>query len=152
MNQQTEPRPALNFWELGAALVFFLLGLYMALEGSRYGVGTITRIGPGFFPVSIGVLLMGLSVAVAFEVRHSLAAAPHIPARVTAVLAVSVLAFGLLVTTAGFIPAVFAVVFISRFAQPGNNVLASTILAASLAIVGWLVFIVGFNLPLKPLW
>lgn len=152
MNQQTVVRPALNPWELGAAAIFFLLGLYMVFEGRRYGIGTITRIGPGFFPASIGVLLMGLSLALALEVRHSLARAPHVPLRITAVITVSLIAFSLLVTTAGLIPAVFAVVFISRFAEPGNNVLHSAILAAVLAILGWLAFIVGFNLPLKPLW
>jgi hypothetical protein len=152
LTEQSQSRPVLNRWELGAAAIFFLLGLYMAIEGSHYGLGSITRIGPGFFPVSIGVLLMILSVGVAFEVRHSLAAAPKIPLRITLVIAVALLSFALLVNTAGLIPAIFAVVFIARFAEPGNNVVASAILAAGLALVGWLAFIVGFNLPLKPFW
>ena len=149
----TRPSPTgFNLGELAVAAVFFLIGLYMAFEGARFGTGTITRIGPGFFPVAIGVLLMGLSVAVAFEVRKSGAANPRIPLRITVVIIAALLAFAVLVGTAGLVPAAFAVVFISRFAEPGSNVVGSVILAAVLSIAAWLAFIEGFNLPLKPFW
>lgn len=148
----TQSRRTLNPWELGAAAIFFALGAFMAFEGYGYGIGTITRIGPGFFPVSIGILLMLLSVAVGFEARYSLAKKPDIPRRISAVIVVGLVAFAALVTTAGLIPATFALVFISRFAEPGTNIRNSLILAAGVAFFAWLVFILGFNLPLKPFW
>lgn len=152
MTQQPQPQNALNFWELVGAALFFLLGLFLVVQGSTYGVGTITRIGPGFFPVSIGVMLMVLSVAIAFEVRRSMAIAPQIPVRISLAVIVALLSFALLVDSAGLVPAIFAVVFISRFAEPGNNIFASGALAVSSAAFGWLIFIVGFSLPLKPFW
>lgn len=152
MKDQQDGTSALNPWELGVAAVFFLIGLYMVFEGVRYGTGTITRIGPGFFPTSIGVLLMGLSLAVALEVRRSLAATPKISLRVALAIIIGMVAFALLINSAGLVPAIFAVVFISRFAEPSANIVNSAIIGAVLAILGWLVFIVGFNLPLKPFW
>jgi len=153
MNEQQDgTASALNPWELGVAVVFFFIGLYMVFEGVRYGTGTITRIGPGFFTVSIGVLLMGLSVAVAFEVRRSLAKAPKVSLRVVLVIALGMVAFALLINRAGLVPAIFAVVFISRFAEPNTSIVNSAIIGAVLALLGWLVFIAGFNLPLKAFW
>lgn len=152
MNDDAHNQRKLNPWELGAAAFFFLIGLYMVATGSGFGVGTITRIGPGFFPVSIGVLMMGLSVAIAFEVRHSLAGPPKIPLRVVLVIGVALFLFVTLVNTAGFIIATFSLIFVSRFAEPGSNVVGSVVLAACLALFGWLVFIFGFNLPLKAFW
>ena len=152
MAEQTRPREGVNVWELGVAAVFFLIGAYMAYEGTRYGIGTITRIGPGFFPLCIGVLLMALSVAVGFEVRHSLMEPPTVPLRTVAAVGAALLSFALLVNVAGLVPATFAVVFISRFAEAGNSLRTSFLLAAGLALVAWLVFILGFNLPLKALW
>jgi len=152
MTEHTRSRGGVNVWELGVAAVFFLIGAYMAYESTQYGIGTITRIGPGFFPLCIGVLLMGLSVAVGFEVRHSLAEPPAIPLRIIATVGAALLSFALLVNLGGLVPATFAVIFISRFAEPGNSLRTSFLLAACLALIAWLVFIVGFKLPLKALW
>lgn len=152
MTDHPQSRQGVNKWEVGVAAAFFLVGAYMAYEGTRYGIGTITRIGPGFFPLCIGVLLMALSIGVAFEVRHSLAQPPAVPLRILAALSAGLLSFALLVNFAGLVPAAFSVIFISRFAEPGNSLRTSILLAAGLALVAWLVFILGFNLPLKAFW
>ena len=41
---------------LGGVLMI-ALGLGAALEGSTYSIGSLSRMGPGFFPVALGVIL-----------------------------------------------------------------------------------------------
>ena len=53
------------FAQRAFALALFLLGLIAAIYGWRYGLGQLNDIGPGAFPMGLGVTLMALS-AIAF--------------------------------------------------------------------------------------
>jgi hypothetical protein len=44
-----------------AAVVFLLLGGYVAMVGWTLGVGTLQKPGPGFQPLVLGVLFLGLA-------------------------------------------------------------------------------------------
>jgi len=48
----------------GGALMV-LIGLGTAYQGSRYGLGTLTPMKSGFFPVAVGVILALLGLAFA---------------------------------------------------------------------------------------
>jgi len=45
--------------------LMLLLGLGIALKGATYRTGTLMHMGPGFFPTSLGVLLVILGIAIA---------------------------------------------------------------------------------------
>ena len=45
--------------------LMILLGLGIALKGSTYRLGTLMHMGPGFFPTSLGVLLVLIGIAIA---------------------------------------------------------------------------------------
>ncbi|MFZ3310407.1 MAG: tripartite tricarboxylate transporter TctB family protein [Xanthobacteraceae bacterium] len=45
--------------------LMLLLGLGIALKGVTYRAGTLMHMGPGFFPTSLGVLLVILGIAIA---------------------------------------------------------------------------------------
>ena len=42
-----------------------LLGLGIALKGSTYRLGSLMHMGPGFFPTSLGILLVLIGIAIA---------------------------------------------------------------------------------------
>lgn len=42
-----------------------LIGLGAILEAQRYGLGTLTRMGPGFFPVALGGVMIILGILIA---------------------------------------------------------------------------------------
>ena len=44
-----------------------LLGLGAILQGRNYSIGTLSRMGPGFFPVALGVILALAGVAIAIS-------------------------------------------------------------------------------------
>jgi hypothetical protein len=42
-----------------------LLGLFIALKGSAYRLGTLMHMGPGFLPTALGIILVLLGIAIA---------------------------------------------------------------------------------------
>lgn len=48
--------------------LMLLIGLAIALKGSTYRLGTLMHMGPGFFPTSLGVLLVLIGLAIAAPV------------------------------------------------------------------------------------
>jgi hypothetical protein len=47
----------------GGLMVLF--GLVMAVKGPSYGLGTLVRMGPGFMPTVLGVILILIGIAIA---------------------------------------------------------------------------------------
>jgi len=58
---------------LGGGLMVLIGGGAVA-EGSRYSIGSLESMGPGFFPVSLGVLLVLVGALLLISAR---VAAPH---------------------------------------------------------------------------
>ena len=50
-----------DFW---AGLLFVALGVLAITVGSRYNLGTAARMGPGYFPRILGMLLVVLGVII----------------------------------------------------------------------------------------
>ena len=91
----------------------------MALEGVEYGVGAINRMGPGFFPAALGVLLMVFAVLLAPEALRAGTRPISFPMRPLVMIGLGLVAFAGLVVPAGLVPATLALVFVSAFAEVG---------------------------------
>lgn len=152
MAQTSHPAGRNNWWELGGALVMLLLGGYMLWRGIGYSVGSLNRIGPGFFPVAVGVCLIAISVAIALEVRFSDTSRPRFRFRPLTAIILGLLAFAVLVESAGLIPATFVLVLVSAFGDQTMSPLRAMTVATAIAALGYVVFIIGFRLPIDPFW
>ena len=51
-----------DFYAGGLVILF---GLVMALKGPSYNLGTLMHMGPGFLPTALGIILIGLGIAIA---------------------------------------------------------------------------------------
>jgi len=133
----------------GGALMVFV-GLVAAYAGFGYNVGTPARMGPGFFPVSVGLLLALTGLLIALSARsvkpqpapghghghgHSL---PDLRGSICIIL--SVLAFLLFGIYGGLVPATFAIVFISALGDRENTVTQAVLLALAMCMVSVIVF------------
>src|ERR1700743_1802951 len=49
--------------------LLILLGLYAVVPGVHYDVGSLVEMGPGFFPASLGTLLLVLGAIIALGAR-----------------------------------------------------------------------------------
>lgn len=135
-----------------AGLVFIAFGIAAIVIGSNYTLGTAARMGPGYFPRILGILMIVLGGILAFRAMR-LRGAP-IPAwkwRPTLVVLGSVVLFGLIVTSVGLVLSTVLLIVIASAAshefRPKEALIAGVLLAA-LAVA---IFVVGLKLQI-PVW
>lgn len=140
-----------NLSDLGAALLVVAFGCYVVATGLEMSVGSLRRIGPGFFPICLGAVMAVLGLALAFE-RSEEEVRERFPFVSLGLVSLAILSFAVLVERAGLFPAILGVVLLTNLAEGGRLSLPS--LAATvvgLCAAGYLIFILMLNLPLEPL-
>lgn len=130
-----------------------LTGLAVTMEGTTFGMGTMARTGPGFFPTVLGVVLTFVGVLITVvpdrTEDHDTAAFGRPDWRGWSCIILGIAAFALIGEMAGLGPATFACVFISAFGDREATVKGSLILAVAATVVAAVVFswLLKFQLP-----
>jgi len=96
-------RVSANHKDLGAAILFMASGVLGLWIGRDYEFGTASRMGPGYFPATLSVLLLAVGLLMAVRALRSSAVEIQwgSPRPIFCVF-FGVLAFGLLIEPAGF--------------------------------------------------
>jgi Tripartite tricarboxylate transporter TctB family len=149
-----------------SGLMFLVVGAVFAIGATKYNVGNAARMGPGYFPMLLGVLLAVLGTAIIF---YSMV---HNPAhgmegdkigkwawRPLAYVLGANLAFGILLgglpsikfPSFGLIAAIYALTLIASRAGDGFKLRDVLVLASVLAVGSYLAFIVLLKLQI-PVW
>jgi len=137
------PFSRINKDRTGGCLVL-LLGLAVVYEGKGYTVGTLSNMGPGYFPVALGIILAIIGTLIA--VLRSVEAEPGEEARGVIdwrgwfCILLGIAAFVVLGQYGGLVPAAFAVVFISALGDRSNTVVSALVLALALTAICVVVF------------
>jgi Tripartite tricarboxylate transporter TctB family len=140
--------------DLLGGLLLFVVGIAAILEGRTYDIGTLTRMGTGFFPVVLGGVLAALGGLIALSALRSSSPAvdPFMPP--TAILemantpslrgfvaiVLSIVAFIVLGKFFGLAPAAFFTVFISALGDRTSTIKRAAILAVILTVFALVVF------------
>lgn len=146
-----------------AGLMFMGVGVAFAWGATTYSVGQGARMGPGYFPLLLGVLLAILGAAITFKALvvetvggdkvgkiawkplfHVIAANLIFGILLAGVPALGIPAFGLIV-------GIYALTFIASMAEPGWKVKNTLILATVLAVGSYIAFIIVLKLQF-PVW
>lgn len=136
--------------DLIAALSVVALGVAVVVIGRSYPVGTLSRMGSGYFPVILGGLLALVGVALIWEaIRAGESALQRIPLRPVLMIGLGVLSFGALVERAGLVPATVALVLLSSLAEPPLRPVSTLVIAAVMSALGVALFIHALALPLN---
>jgi hypothetical protein len=136
--------------DICAGALLSLVGLFFFFQALDYGVGTARRMGPGYFPMALGVATMVVGLAILVPAFKRSGEALKISWRPIAAVLGSILAFGILLTWTGLVPAVLATVFIAAMGSEVTRPPATIALAVFAAAIAWLIFVVGLNQPLPP--
>jgi putative Ca2+/H+ antiporter (TMEM165/GDT1 family) len=136
--------------------LIILFGLVAALQGPSYTIGTLVRMGPGFMPTALGVLLILLGLVIAGTALVTPASADEglLPANPQWRGWGCILAGPLLFVVFGqfgLLPASFACVFVSSLGDKTATLKSSLLLAAGVTVFGVLLFSYVLQIPMPVL-
>lgn len=133
----------------GGAMML-LLGIGAMVQGQTYTIGSLSRMGPGYFPVALGAILAVIGAALMITARLSQPPADEKPLppewRGWGCIILGIVAFAVLGKYGGLVPATFAIVFISALGERKNTVRNALTLAVAMVIVCLVVFWWGLQL------
>lgn len=135
--------------DYGAGLVFVVFGALFAGIALTYNLGTPLRMGPGFFPLLLGCLLIVLGAAIVAEAWLKGDASPigDVPWRAIALILASIIFFGFSVRRLGIAPALFGAVLLAAFSSRRTTVLRAFLMAAGLSAFCLVIFVKLLRLP-----
>jgi hypothetical protein len=140
-----ELRSNKDFWA-GAMLI--AIGAVAILIARNYTFGTSLRMGPGYFPVVLGglLILFGLYI-LAMGLRRSEKIEGAWSIRGLIILPLSLALFGVLIDRAGFVPAMLVLIFGSATASTEFKFVEVLLFSLFLTALAVAVFVWGLGLP-----
>jgi len=133
-----------------------LIGVGAILEARHYNVGTLLHMGPGFFPIILGVVMSGLGVliagvaAVADAEDDDQMSYPKPEGFAWLCILAGPIFFIILGSYFGLLPATFACVFVSALGDRTSTLKGSLILATAVTVfgVGLFSYVLQVSLPM----
>ncbi|WP_161139204.1 tripartite tricarboxylate transporter TctB family protein [Propylenella binzhouense] len=146
----------LNTNNLFTGAIFVAIGAFAALWAVMdMQVGSALRMGPGYFPVIIGVGLVFFGIVVALQGgEHTDFAMKGLPWRGIILISLAPILFGATVRGFGLVPATILATVSAAYASKGMTLFFAVVLALCLATFCTLVFVygLGLSLPVVGLW
>jgi putative tricarboxylic transport membrane protein len=137
-----------NNKDVWAGLMLIAIGAAAIFVARSYPFGTALRMGPGFFPVVLGGLLIVFGLAVlAIGLRKGESMTGSWSLRALIILPLSLILFGLLMEYAGFVPAMLVLIVGSATASTEFKFLEVLLFAAGLTALSVAVFVWALGLP-----
>lgn len=147
-----------------SGLMFAAVGTAFAVGAFNFDIGSAARMGPGYFPFLLGVLLAVLGVVITLQsfrgIPRDTERLGDIAWRPLVFILLANLVFGALlvgvpalgIPAFGLIVALYALIIIAGYARPNHKIKESLILATALAIGSYFAFVYALNLqfPVLP--
>ena len=136
-----------------AGAIFVLIGGAFVVGALSYELGTPLRMGPGYFPLLVGLILAGLGLAVVVKglVAGEVLTFGTVPWRAIAVITVALVFFGFTVRRLGFVPTSAVTALLTTLASRRVRPLTAMAVAAGLTLAATLILVVGLQVRI-PLW
>ncbi len=142
-------RGKISIWAGAATILFAVSVLYISAD---YGLGRGGRIGPGYVPLVIGLLLLALgAIQLASAVRSHEFVDTDIAWRPLLLVVGGILTFALLLDRAGLIVAIIATCIVAGPAAYGNTFLSLLVSGAILSAFSWTLFVYFLKISI-PVW
>lgn len=136
-----------DFW---AGVMFVLFGGFFAGFGTQYTFGTAARMGPGYFPTVLGILLMILGLIVAVTGLSSKNTEEKVQKFAWDVLLMilgSVVLFGALLNPLGLIGSLLVLILVASYASHEHTWRASV--GNSVVLISLCLFVFVYALKLQ---
>lgn len=137
-----------------SGLFFLGVGAFTVWRGIDYEVGTSTRMGPGYFPVALGILLFVLGSVIFGRSLKARGEEEHQAFELKSLVLVtaSIVLFGATLLSFGLAVAIPILIVVSAAASDSFNITRVAILTIVMLIVCVAIFVWGLNLsiPVAP--
>lgn len=136
-----------DFW---AGLLYVALAAAFLWFGRDYKMGAASRMGPGYFPLTLGWILMGFGVvSIVRSMVTDGSPVGGIAWKKLAVITAGVIAFGALIGPAGLVFALPALVIISALSSEQSEYdIKALLVLIGLTIFCIVVFVKGLGVPM----
>jgi hypothetical protein len=124
------------------------LGAAFAIPAVGYSIGTLAQMGPGFFPLAVGTLMIGLGLFILLTGLQQSGSIPLPEWRSLALISGSVLFFALAIPSLGMVPTVLVTCFIACWADSARSLKSMILIGTSVSVLCWLVFIVALGVTI----
>ena len=131
-----------------AGLLFGAIGVMTYIGAEDYPMGFVERMGPGYFPTMLGVILTLFGICI--FARGLLSGEPvkgEWGWKPLALITLSILLFGFLMERFGLVPAIVAVFFLSSLAGHEFRLMETLLLTLLMGVFAVGVFFYGLKLP-----
>ncbi|MBZ9809704.1 MULTISPECIES: tripartite tricarboxylate transporter TctB family protein [unclassified Mesorhizobium] len=132
------------------AALFIGFGAFFALQSLGLEIGTAFRMGPGYFPLVLAIVLILLGLVILVQaMRFEGDPIGHIAWRGLLFILPAPIFFGLTVRGLGFIPSIFLTALIASFASGRMRPLTAFVLSTALTLFAFVVFSYALGLPFR---
>ena len=133
-----------------AGTAFILFGAAFAFGSLAYDVGSPGRMGPGYVPLALGILLAALGIAIVVKGFVAAEGEPIgvVEWRGVVLVSVGLLFFGLTVRGLGVAGALFGAVLLASLARARTRPTTALAIAIGLTALSVVIFIVALQLRL----
>jgi hypothetical protein len=137
-----------DYGDASSGVVLLLAGAAFAIMASEYSVGSLRRMGPGYFPIVIGIVLAAFGLLIAGMALLRPGTTIRVEWRPLVTIGSSILVFALTVERLGLVPATMLLVLTAAAAQAGSKLTHTLALAIGLAVTAVLIFVTGLGMPI----
>jgi hypothetical protein len=137
-----------------AGALFIAIGLLSLVLSYGWRVGTAAQMGPGYFPLVLGgiLILLGISIAGRAYLASGHVDLPSMDLKAALPVVCPIIIFAAAVSTAGLLVSIVGLVVLTRLAERTTRFVETLALAAFLAVLVAVVFVLGLGVrvPLLP--
>ena len=137
--------------DLVSSSALILIGVTYSLYAALVlPLGSFTQMGPGMFPLGLGIILALFGVAILIPALDDFEAIPQVNLKVLAAVIGAIAAFALTIRTLGLIPALVTTTVIASLVMPKRNWMTVLVLCVALSLLAWVLFVarLGSRMPL----
>lgn len=138
----------LNLKDALGGAIFFALGTYFVFGSLQYDLGTTRNIGPGYYPLGLGLIAAGMGLLFLIRSLGRREPIARVAWRPLVMVLASIGAFGLVIERFGLVPAAFLSVCVASVGDPSTRLPQAALLGALIAALVWGVFVVGLGLTI----
>lgn len=136
-----------NVPDVVGGVLLLALGVGVSIAATSYGLGTGAQIGPGLFPLLLGLVLSGLAlVMIVAGMRTAGNHTEPFAWRPLVAISASIATFVGGLSTLGLLPAILLTTVMASLAEKRRSWTAVLLLALVLCVGAWLIFIRGLGL------